>query len=1211
MTLHSVTPLKLYFCFLYLSRTEETEIMKLTSLEIKGFKSFGDRVIIHFDQGTTSIVGPNGSGKSNVVDAIRWVLGEQKTRMLRSEKMENIIFNGTKTRKPANLAEVTLTFENTKNILPVEYSTVSITRKLFRDGDSEYYLNGVHCRLKDITDLFMDTGIGPDSYSIIELKMVDDILNDKNNTIKMLLEEAAGISKYKLRKKQTLSKLEETEGDLNRVNDLLFEIEKSMKQLEAQAKKTARYYRLKEEYKQIAAVVAWHSLLQFKMELEEAEKKELMLKDDKTGIHSKIATLEAALEKLKTESLDKEKNLSAAQKEMNEMLLRISKLESEENARKEKIRFLSEKEIQLEAQIEKDATLLTELEQAIENLQAERLAEQARCDLASNELNELKELVTEKKSRSDEAQKELAELNKKLMTARQDLNDYETILAINHTKKSSLNEEIARIKQQTDELNSKLTETETAIQQILPEKENLEKECKQTENDLQETEQRSESENGLLARLNEKLIEEKRQCDARINEYELTKNLVEQMDGYPESIKFLKKSESRLRTVPLVSEIINCREEFKVAIENYLEPFLNHFVVNSRQEAHEAIAMLRNQNQGRAQFFVLDSLNHRELASYPSFPSCVRALDVIEFSPEYARLFDLLMGHVYITDDENSADLFDFSGLDKAVLITRSGHYIRQKYSVSGGSIGLFDGKRTGKLQNLEKLAHRIEQHRQEMALLETAISESQSKTGMLKIQKQTLTEKRNHLNSQLRDLTNRVSSFENKKMHLQESMASSQRTMTHLESQLQALEAGLDLGRFNQVNIEDLKGLLTSLSDEFAAAQQKAEGLLNEFNEATARVNQHNIIYLQLQNKVQNITRDIGYKTSQQEHVAASLKQQQEELVNVKKQLQELSLVHDSGSQTLLALLQDKQAYEATLNRLEEDYYNAKGDIDREEKYIHELRKQGEQTDAVISSLHEQATGIKMKLLSMKERMEVEFGINIETMEAPETDEHFNLEETRQRMEKVKVQIENFGPVNPMALESFNEVKERFDFIVKEKTDLLQAKESLLQTISEIDTTARERFMESYHKIRANFIEVFRSLFSEEDNCDLVLLDHSQPLESDIQIIAQPKGKRPLSIHQLSGGEKTLTATALLFGIYLLKPSPFCIFDEVDAPLDDTNIDKFNRIIRKFSGQSQFIIITHNKRTMAATDIMYGVTMAETGITQVVPVDLKSYEMA
>src|SRR6188768_2183565 len=259
--------------------------MRLTSLEIKGFKSFGEKTVIHFDKGVTSIVGPNGSGKSNVVDAMRWVLGEQKTRMLRSEKMENIIFNGTKTRKPANLAEVTLNFENTKNILPVEYSSISITRKLFRTGESEYFLNGVHCRLKDITDIFLDTGIGPDSYSIIELKMIDEILNDKNSTVKILLEEAAGISKYKIRKKQTLQKLEETDADLNRVNDLLFEIEKSMKQLEAQAKKTKRFYKLKDEYKEVSMAYSLYAVREFSQSLHDLQKKEASVSDEKLQFH--------------------------------------------------------------------------------------------------------------------------------------------------------------------------------------------------------------------------------------------------------------------------------------------------------------------------------------------------------------------------------------------------------------------------------------------------------------------------------------------------------------------------------------------------------------------------------------------------------------------------------------------------------------------------------------------------------------------------------------------------------------------------------------------------------------------------------------------------------------------------------------------------------------------------------------------------------------
>src|SRR3954469_8452055 len=303
--------------------------MRLTSLEIKGFKSFGEKVTIHCDKGVTSIVGPNGSGKSNVVDAMRWVLGEQKTRMLRSEKMENIIFNGTKTRKPANVAEVSISFDNTKNILPTEYSSVTITRRLYRTGESEYLLNNVTCRLKDITDLFLDTGIGSDSYAIIELKMVDDILNDKNNSIKLLFEEAAGISKYKIRKKQTFAKLEETEADLNRVNDLLFEIERNMKLLESQAKKTERYYKIKEQYKELSTELAILQLAGSKVKFEELQKQEEQQHDDKVQVEAQIGELEASVQQEKLDTLNKEKELAAAQKELNEKLTTIQQYEND------------------------------------------------------------------------------------------------------------------------------------------------------------------------------------------------------------------------------------------------------------------------------------------------------------------------------------------------------------------------------------------------------------------------------------------------------------------------------------------------------------------------------------------------------------------------------------------------------------------------------------------------------------------------------------------------------------------------------------------------------------------------------------------------------------------------------------------------------------------------------------------------------------------
>lgn len=1190
--------------------------MRLTSLEIKGFKSFGDKVIIHFDKGTTAIVGPNGSGKSNVVDAMRWVLGEQKTRLLRSEKMENIIFNGTKTRKPANLAEVTLVFENTKNILPTEYATVSITRKLYRTGESEYYLNGVQCRLKDITDLFLDTGMGADSYSIIELKMVDEILNDKNNTVKQLFEEAAGISKYKIRKRQTFQKLEETETDLNRVNDLLFEIEKSMKQLETQAKRTAKFYRLKDEYKASSTVLAVNSIKTYKENLVALEKKEVLLKDDKIELGVKTTTLEAALEKLKVECLDKEKHLSASQKLLNERMLEINKLESEENARKEKINFLDQKKQQLTKQNIADDENLVLLSDQTEGLSAERLAEQAKLELAEQQLTALKEEVEKYKLDLENSLKEINFLNQDLYRLRQQVNDHETKIAVKQTKSASLNEEMARIREQVAGNEQKMLVIEKEIAELTPAKENSERELNEFRQKKTFVEDRIKTEEAIQKELKDKITDETRKADAKTNEYELTKNLVEQMEGYPESIKYLKKTSDNFRKAPLVAELLNCHDEYKVAIENYLEPFLNHFVVENNEQAWDALQMLSTTAKGRANFFVLDSLRKFENPDREQFDGCTPATDVIDYDAAYQKLFELLLGHVYILNEDDSFKKFNSENLKSFVLLSKGGNFLKQKYTLGGGSVGLFDGKRTGKLKNLENLSEQIKVHRKEIEHLENALTQNSSLISELKTELQNLSSGISSHESTFNRVSGSLASAFSNKNFISSGVEQLIKTISGIEDQLRKLFETNEQDAEHVVDIDELKSKLESLTAEQKLKQELSNNLQNAVNEKGNLYNQSNIGFLQQQNKIQNITREIGFKNTQVENIAKNKEQNLIELSNVSAQLEDISTVVDNSTSQLQSLIQDKQAFEITLNELENEYYKLKGDIDKEEKGINELRKQKEQADSIIQSIHDEVNEVKLKLNSLKERINIEFNVTLDELETPEfvdeatqeNQEVVNYDELRQKNEKIKIQIEQFGPINPLALESFNEVKERCDFIVKEKEDLHNAKLSLLQTIAEIDQTAREKFMEAYDRIRENFISVFRSLFSEEDNCDLLLMDPANPLDSDVQIIAQPKGKRPLSIHQLSGGEKTLTATALLFGIYLLKPSPFCIFDEVDAPLDDTNIDKFNRIIRKFSGESQFIIITHNKKTMAATDLMYGITMAEPGVTQVVPVDLKAY---
>ena len=503
--------------------------MRLKSLEIKGFKSFGDKVIIHFDEGVTSIVGPNGSGKSNVVDSIRWVLGEQKTRLLRSEKMENIIFNGTKNRKPANLAEVSMSFDNNKGILPTEYSTVTITRRLYRSGESEYLLNGVTCRLKDINDLFLDTGIGPDSYAIIELNMVDDILKDRNNTIKTLLEEAAGISKYKIRKRQTFQKLEETDADLNRVNDLLFEIEKSLKQLESQAKKTDRYYRLREEYRTLSTQLALYSIRHHSKALVDLQQREKDQHQSKSELHENLEKLEVKIQEMKVQSLEKEKQYQAVQKALNEKLLEITRFENEEKSRSQKLNFLVEKQKQLQDQNEQDDKSLVEIQAQLEELQSEKLREEEHHKQLEESVARQRDESEQSKKNYEASQISIRELNQQTYQLRTMINEYETKQAVNHTRYNSILEEAKRSTEQQAELISKLESLENEIQQLLPSKEEADGHLRKQKQHKIENEENLKLSETRLKELNQILQAESRKLDARHNEYQLTKNLLEQM----------------------------------------------------------------------------------------------------------------------------------------------------------------------------------------------------------------------------------------------------------------------------------------------------------------------------------------------------------------------------------------------------------------------------------------------------------------------------------------------------------------------------------------------------------------------------------------------------------------------------------------------------------------------------------------------------------
>ena len=842
--------------------------MRLNKIEIKGFKSFGDKTIINFNSGVTGIVGPNGCGKSNIVDAIRWVLGEQKTSLLRSDKMENIIFNGSKSRKKLQLAEVSISFDNTKNLIPTEYSTVTVTRKYFRSGDSEYLLNDVKCRLKDITNLFLDTGISSNNYAIIELSMVDNILNDKDNSRLHLFEEAAGISKFRKRKKETFNKIKQTELDLDRVEDLVYEIEKNLRSLKRQAKQTEKYHKYKDEYKIISINVALEVSKTTMSSLKEQKQKLTKVENENTKVITELAKKNSKLESAKSSLIPYEKKLLKLQKKLNQVLDKIRNFEESKRMKSQKAKMLIEK--------------------------IEDLRDRIKYDTESNKRSEFSISSIQKEISSNE--KELKKVVDKLKITKKDYTKYE---------------------EELKDKNVKITD--------------------------------------------------------------------------------IKEVEDQFRQ-------------------------LNHNL--------ESISNKRNQVE---RLLLLDNIDKKS---------------VVE----------------------------KIKSIDKEILELKKGFKT---------------------IENLFKT--------------------------------------------------------ENK-----------------------------EIIRINKLFSEKSKDLST---DE--------------------------IKYNSLKNNIESLKKEMEYKNATYKSNKRRIAENIDNLKKSEKEVVKIDTDTDSNDNSLIKLYDEKSKSEKDLQKFEDEYYKLKSTINLDDSSIKELQNKKDINLNLIDELKSNIYDNEIELNSVEQRLSIEFDLDINTCKA---DKDFfkdsSVDSMINRREELKEKIEKIGQINPLAMEAYKEIKERHEFITKEREDLLDAKDSLLKTIEEIDIVAKESFLKSFEKIKSNFKTVFRSLFTDDDDCDLLINDEENPLESSIEIMAKPKGKKPLTINQLSGGEKTLTATSLLFAIYLLKPAPFCVFDEVDAPLDDANIDKFNKIVNKFSNTSQFIIVTHNKRTMNNADIIYGITMPEQGVSKVVPVDLRNLKV-
>lgn len=1173
--------------------------MQLTKLEIKGFKSFADRVVINFDDGITGIVGPNGCGKSNVVDSIRWVLGEQKSRVLRSDKMENVIFNGTKARKPTQLAEVSLTFDNTKNLIPTEYAQVTITRRYYRSGESEYLLNGVTCRLKDITNLFLDTGIASNSYAIIELKMVDDLLNDKDNSRRSLFEEAAGISKFKIRKKETLKKLDDTDADLERVEDLLFEIEKNLKSLERQAKQAKKYYETKEEYKSSSVALAKKSINSQQDNFDSIQSNIQEEHHKKMALSTLVSEKESAIEKAKSDLITKEKLLSSRQKTLNEHVSKIRQYESDKKIKNERQKFLQDKIENLKEQISQDKISSERAALSLEGLRTEAKEVEKTVNDILNEVEKLKAEYESQKSITNESQDQVNSLTALYSEKKDEHFELAKELEIKEIQLRSMISELDKTSEDSTQQSASLDEFNLRLSEISKEKGAKQAEFEQLK--VTEDALKLEIEEGQkeLLSLQESLSVINRKLDAKQNEFNLTKSLVDNLEGFPDAIKFLKKNKE-WKDAPLLSDILSCPEEFRVTIENFLEPYMNYYVVSTEESALEAVHLLSNASRGKANFFILNKLesweSNAEQSANPALGT--PALDLVQYDSKYKKLISYLLGNVYVKSNPNPLDQNE-----SAILLDKEGKVTFRPFSISGGSIGLFEGKRIGRAKNLDILDADIKELHKEQEGRSQAIDALKTRMEDKKgSSKQALLEEKSEELSRINEM---FVSVETKQEQFAELLTSNKNRKQDIQQQIALLKTGVEEIRPRietaQVDLSQLEERLTQSKSATAVLQEELETKSSVYNE-------QNVVFHQKQNRLNSILQEISFKEESYANSVERIDRNREDLEGATSNLNELVKKSTENDDELVGMYEEKESLEVGVNEAEKEYYEARGLIDEEEKNLRETQRQREGIDHALMEWQNKLNDAKISLNSIKDRLSVEFNINLENISEEDIEDYkkFSEEDLRVKVERLRNRIDSMGPINPMAMEAFEEIQERHTFITEQKEDLLKAKESLLTTIGEIDEVAKETFMNAFQEIKDNFIKVFRTLFTEEDDCDLILTNPDQPLESSIDIIAKPKGKRPLTINQLSGGEKTLTATSLLFSIYLIKPAPFCIFDEVDAPLDDANIDKFNQIIRKFSKESQFIIVTHNKRTMASTDIIYGVTMQEQGVSKVVPVDLR-----
>lgn len=1110
--------------------------------------------------------------------------------------MEDVIFNGTKSKKPLGFTEASLTIENTKGILPSDYSEVTITRRMYRSGESEYLLNKSLCRLKDILHLFMDTGMGANAYSVIELKMVETILSDRTDERRRLFEEAAGVTKYKHNRKIATRKLEDVQNDLLRVNDIIKEVQTTVNSLHRQAKKAERYHEGKTSLQQLERNLlereysfAFNELSPLETQLERVRSEKISIDASLQSeeqridaiIHSsrtletQLASATNVVQRIRDELHSLEERNVLATERSSSLAQHIQRFQSEQQSleiqkqhNEEKSASLTEQQSFLETKLLKAKEISETVSRELKNIEREEIAAKQILQSANDALFDALRTTTTK-------QTELEKFNTQIRVAEQHQERLEQQIEQYAQKVETLNELYKELTMRAHELRFKFSEAEHSFFEKENVRTGVQKELEQLQRNVVDIEQA---------------------IHQRQSRIDFLKGLVERNEGLSEGAKFLLSHEQWKTQLAPLAELIRTSDEYRVAVDTVIGDAREFLVAKTERDVERAIEVLRNEHKGKVTFVCLDKIQ----PFHPMFDEDARSIvNKIECDEAIRSLVALLLGDVFVVNEISEAQKI-WEEFPSVRCVSKDGQLVTQNGFRRGGSLRQEEGVLIGKQSQIDALHNEVIRFVQEQNELQRLLRMKEQNVASfdLKAMHQEVKE----LERELAQTETRIAQIAFEKKHTEDARENNISERERLREDRQRLEETIR-------KLQRELAILEAHKTEKEAAVIEARHFLSQrererqLHAETAQ--QANISFVELEGERKNISLETKHceQTIAEtgvliQRAAQGMSEATKELQTQSKEMQNVTVALERTHLRFVTAEQEKSA-------LDEEYQRLRSILEMRESSVKEQRRLHEHS---LSSVHELELTIaekKLHIEHLKERarnkLSIELAIKIFSEEEP------TIEMLRAEIVKANEKLTSLGSVNFEAFEQYGAEKERFDFLTKQRDDLLASEKTLQETIQEINTTAQEKFLTTFTKIRENFISIFRTLFDEGDESDLRLEENSDVLECGIEIVAKPRGKRPTSIDLLSGGEKTLTAIALLFAIYLVKPSPFCILDEVDAPLDDLNIDRFTRLLKKFSDNTQFIVVTHNKRTMEAANTLYGVTMEEEGISKIVAVKFKN----